>query len=195
MSRYWQSGLCISTSDIAGLSHDKQTAGLCRCCGSSDIMTCVQDGHERIVRKLLKQGALPDALNRQGRTAAELAEAHGHFRVIATLEASRAQVGPLPSCCTLPLSCQHDSACSDLMVCKNDPAMHGLPCQRFRGKAYSRAVSIVLECLRQHESALGPSDDISLQGYMHHQPQGLQDFQRQVWAVCRSLLFQRVCGS
>ena len=195
MSRYWQSGLGISTSDIAGLSHDKQTAGLCRCCGSSDIMTCVQDGHERIVRKLLKQGALPDALNRQGRTAAELAEAHGHFRVIATLKASRAQVGPLPSRCTLLLSCQHDAACSDLMVCKNDPAMHGLPCQRFRGKAYSRVVSIVLECPSQYESALGLSDDISLQGYMHHQPQALQDCQGQVWAVCRSLLFQRVCGS
>ena len=86
----------MSTSDDAGVSHDKQTAGSCRCCSSSDIVTCVQDGHERIVRKLLKQGALPDALNRQGRTAAELAEANGHFRVIATLEASRAQVGASP---------------------------------------------------------------------------------------------------
>ncbi|MCJ1360862.1 MAG: hypothetical protein MMC33_010871 [Icmadophila ericetorum] len=86
-----KSGFDISTPDAGALNHDKQTAGLCRCCLSYDIMMCVQDGHERIVRKLLKQGALPDALNRQGRTAAELAEANGHLRVIATLEASRAQ--------------------------------------------------------------------------------------------------------
>ena len=102
MSQYRVSGLYTRTSDIAGLSHDKQTAGPCRCCGSLDIMTCVQDSHERIVRKLLKQGALPDALNRQGRTAAELAEANGHFRVIATLEASRAQVGLSPTPCARP---------------------------------------------------------------------------------------------
>ena len=74
-------------------------------------MTCVQDGHERIVRKLLKQGALPDALNRQGRTAAELAEANGHFRVIATLEASRAQVGASPISYSHPWRCQHDRTC------------------------------------------------------------------------------------
>ena len=89
------------------------------------LWTCAQDGHERIVRKLLKQGALPDALNRQGRTAAELAEENGHFRVIATLEASQAQVGALPTCWHLPLHYQNDCACLLQMVCKG-PYMHGL---------------------------------------------------------------------
>ena len=73
------------------------------------------------MRKLLKQGALPDALNRQGRTAAELAEANGHFRVIATLEASRAQVGALLTCCYLLLQYRNDCACLLQMLCKEGP--------------------------------------------------------------------------
>ena len=101
--------------------YDQQTARPCRCCNYSDILTCAQDGHERIVRKLLKQGVLPDALNRQGRTAAELAEANGHFRVIAALEASRAQVGALPTCCYIFLQYQNDCACLLKVLCKEGP--------------------------------------------------------------------------
>lgn len=60
--------------------------------GCTALHLAAQDGHERIVRRLLRNGAVIDALDRQGRTAGDLAQEHGHAAVTASLEAFQREV-------------------------------------------------------------------------------------------------------
>jgi len=60
--------------------------------GCTALHLAAQDGHERIVRRLLRNGAVIDALDRQGRTAGDLAQEHGHAAVTANLEAFQREV-------------------------------------------------------------------------------------------------------